>query len=132
MITELQQLLTQLDHSVRLVLRRAGVEVDGDTLKVFISNGAIKVTLPEYYKYVDSGRRKGSMPPINPIMDWIMEKKLAIPKGMDKRQFAFAIANSIANKGISPKPFIERMEELVNKMVLDFVDSRVKDTLNNF
>lgn len=131
MITELQHLLSQLDKSVKEVLRRAGVAVDNDTLKVFIHNGAVKVTLPEYYKYVDSGRRKGSMPPINPIIDWIMDNKISIPNGMDKRQFAFAIANSIANKGIRPKPFIERMEELINKMVLDFVDNKVNSSLNN-
>ena len=50
---------------------------------------------PMHYIFVDQGRQPGSkMPPIKPIKEWISRK------GLDLN--AFAVAKSIAKKGIKP------------------------------
>jgi len=50
---------------------------------------------PAHYIFVDKGRKAGSkMPPVKPIQKWITQK------GLDLN--AFAVAKSIAKKGIKP------------------------------
>ena len=50
---------------------------------------------PTHYIFVDKGRRPGAkQPPVKPIQEWIKQK------GLDLN--AFAVAKSIAKKGITP------------------------------
>lgn len=68
-------------------------------------------TMLTYGVYVDQGdgRKPGKMPPVRPLMDWIKQKKISVPRGLTTESFAFAIANKIAKKGTNPrpKPFIQ-------------------------
>ena len=79
-----------------------------------VVNGIITqpITLPLYGIYVDEGseRKKGGMPPVRAIIDWIKQKRISVPAAMTPIQFAWAIAKNIEKKGQrfkKPKPFIQ-------------------------
>lgn len=67
-----------------------------------------KLILPDYYKWVDEGRRAGKFPPINAILDWMKDKGI-VPRNKDGKRLkttknslkslAFAISRGIAKKG---------------------------------
>lgn len=70
------------------------------------------IQLPLYGIYVDNGaeRKKGGMPPVKAIIDWIKQKRINVPAAMTPVQFAWAIAKNIEKKGQrfkKPKPFIQ-------------------------
>ena len=70
------------------------------------------IQLPLYGVYVDGGyeRKKGGMPPVQAIIDWIKQKRISVPAAMTPVQFAWAIAKNIEKKGQrfkKPKPFIQ-------------------------
>ena len=78
------------------------------------NNGIITqpITLPLYGIYVDEGseRKKGGMPPVRAIIDWIKQKRINVPTAMTPQQFAWAVAKNIEKKGQrfkKPKPFIQ-------------------------
>jgi hypothetical protein len=70
-----------------------------------------------YARPVHDGRAPGSkMPPVDAIAQWVVEKKILNKNGKGKRKdvaskavraAAFAIAKSIAKKGIPAKPFLK-------------------------
>ena len=54
----------------------------------------------EYARAIESGRRPGRMPPVEPIRYWV-ENKLGLQLP-ESRGVAFAIARNIAKRGYSP------------------------------
>ena len=87
---------------IRQDLRGAGKSASGSLVQGTIGMGTITGSrviyegkAPEHYIFVDKGRRAGAkMPPIKPIQQWIKQR------GLDLN--AFAVARSIAKKGIKP------------------------------
>lgn len=77
----------------------------------------ISLILQDYWKFVEDGRKAGTLPNIGKIQEWIKVKKI-IPRPIEKKfktkdseiftptekQLTFMIANSIKEKGIQPKP----------------------------
>ena len=55
------------------------------------------IQLPLYGIYVDNGaeRKKGGMPPVSAIIDWIKQKRINVPQAMTPVQFAWAVAKNI-------------------------------------
>lgn len=97
--------------------------------------GFVKVSVPGYGKYVDEGRRPGAkMPPIEKagqgILPWVRVKKIRTPR-LTTEQLAWAIAKSIAKKGIRPKPFIQNSIDFVLNNFTDQLDQAGKEDLNN-
>jgi len=83
-------------------------------LETQVNNGIItqNIQLPLYGIYVDGGyeRKKGGMPPVKAIIDWIKQKRISVPAAMTPVQFAWAVAKNIEKKGQrfkKPKPFIQ-------------------------
>lgn len=80
----------------------AKVVVEGDEMSAVLSVG-------DYYKYVENGRRKDAkQPPIDAILQWIKVKPI-VPRENSasgriptERQLAYSIARSIREKGIPP------------------------------
>lgn len=71
----------------------------------------VKISVPGYGKFVDEGRRPGDkMPPIQPILEWIKVRRIRTPE-YTQPQLAWAIAKSIAKRGIRPTPFIQNSIE---------------------
>ena len=60
----------------------------------------------EHLLYVEGGRRAGArMPPITPIMHWVF-RHLGVDNVKEAKSIAFAIAKSIAKKGIQARPIL--------------------------
>lgn len=107
LISQYKQTLRNQDHkaSGELINTSKGlVEYDGRYIKFIIS-------APEYWKYVEYGRKPGKRPPINDILKWVKIKGLprsnyGIKKNKGKlpteKQLAFLISRSIGLKGIKP------------------------------
>jgi len=81
------------------------------------------ILMENYGWYVEKGigRGPGKRPPVKPLIDWLTQKQIRIPSGLDKKSYAFAIANKIAKEGTDPKPrpFIQPSVTLVKSQYLD-------------
>ena len=100
-----------------------------------VVNGIITqpITLPLYGIYVDEGseRKKGGMPPVRAIIDWIKQKRINVPAAMTPVQFAWAIAKNIEKKGQrfkKPKPFIQvSLDDVVQRNLTNIGEATALD-----
>jgi len=65
----------------------------------------IEVWAKHYGRWVNNGRKKGKMPPIDVIREWMDVRNIGndLTKEYQKRGLAFVIARSIKEKGIPPE-----------------------------
>tara|TARA_R100001480_G_scaffold117936_1_gene117343 strand:+ start:985 stop:1488 length:504 start_codon:yes stop_codon:yes gene_type:complete len=110
-------------HRAKFYLKRRKINTSLETLsnslgfnvKVYPS-GALEMdfTAADYFKYVEEGRRPGSMPPPSAIAKWIKDKPIKIrnAKGQyaqkteaNVNSAAYGIAMHIKTYGIEPKWF---------------------------
>ncbi len=58
----------------------------------------------DYSRWVNNGRRAGTMPPISALLDWMQERGIGsdLKKEYQRRGLAFVIGRSISRKGITP------------------------------
>lgn len=75
----------------------------------------LSISLEDYWKYLEYGRRPGKFPPPNKILEWIKVKPIA-PRPMKngklptQEQLAFLIGRKIAEKGIQGTNDLEQAE----------------------
>lgn len=69
---------------------------------------SINIIANKSLDYVDGGRRKGSMPPVENITKWVKDKGITRFDDMTDEQMGWVIAKSIKEKGIAPTRVIER------------------------
>ena len=58
-----------------------------------------------YAKIMDEGRLPGSMPPLSALFPWVRDK-IPTKSAEEAKSIAFAVAKSIAEKGIEPRHYI--------------------------
>lgn len=116
-IQPIQNIVNQFVDAVKGTLQRNGSNASGDlansikgTVKTSGKWIEISISLEDYWKYVEYGRKPGKFPPIDAIRMWIDVKPI-LPRAINgklptKQQLAFLIARKIAQKGIKPKPFL--------------------------
>ena len=106
------------------------------------SGWVISVSLAEYWKYIENGRRSGAkMPPLEVIEKWIDVKeihphpmtlksgKTVIPK---PPQLPFLIARSIGRRGIPPKPLFKKSFEAAKQQFIQVIkDAITQDIKEN-
>lgn len=88
------------------------------------------VEMPDYYYFVEQGRRPGRYPPLNVIRNWARVKK-GVPQFRDKKgrfisneSRAFLIARSIATYGFAGTPFIDNaVNSVLPKITNDLGDA---------
>lgn len=107
-----------------------------DSIFEAIRNGNtiyLTASLPDYWYYVDNGRKPGNMPPISAIMNWIDVKPINpysvgghIPT---KKSLAYLIARKIGRDGIVPKHLLfKALKSTINEYInygkynIDFSD----------
>ena len=109
------------------------------TLSYSVSTGTggwvISVSLEQYWKYIESGRRAGAkMPPLDVIEKWINVRRI-IPHSMtlksgktvipSVKQLSFLIARSIGQRGIQPRPFFKQSFEEAKREFLHIIEEAV-------
>lgn len=112
------------------------VKYDGKYISVAIS-------LEDYWKYVENGRKAGKFPPINKIKEWIRIKPV-IPytknnKLPTENQLAYLIGRKIARKGTPANPFlaptirdfdlVDKLYSVVNNMFIEQVNKDFNEEL---
>jgi len=77
---------------------------------VHVGEGSFSVDLylEDYYKYLEKERLKGSLPPVNKILEWIQVKPILPHPNEDgklptEEQLAWAIAKNMENEGAPTK-----------------------------
>ena len=132
---EIRQILSSIalnvanDYKYELALQ--GVNATGELsnveFEVFIGEGQYKIylILEDYWKFVENGRKPGSFPPVNKIMDWIKVKPI-LPRPMANgklpttKQLTFMIGYSIKENGIPARPILantlEKNSDILTKV----------------
>lgn len=132
--SQIEKLVEQLANLYRsnLVESIATGELLDFTFRINLQGNYFEVIflLPEYWQYVENGRRAGKQPPIEAIEDWIRVKPI-IPyaingKVPDTRQLAFLIARKIGREGIEGK------KPLTNAMYSDKAEDIIQEIKQAF
>ena len=106
------------------------------------SSWLISISLEEYWKYIEYGRRPGKMPPLDVIEKWINVRRI-IPHSMtlksgktvipSVKQLSFLIARSIGRRGIAPKPLFQKSFEAAKQqfiqVIKDAITQDIKESL---
>lgn len=108
------------------------------TLSYSVSTGTggwvISVSLADYWKYVEYGRRPGKMPPVSAIENWIKVKQI-LPRPITLKsgksvvptipQLSFLIARKIGRDGIQPRPLFKQSFEEAKREFLRIIEEAV-------
>ena len=115
------------------------------TISYSVSTGTggwvVSVSLADYWKYVEYGRRPGKMPPVSAIENWINVKQI-VPHSMTLKsgktviptipQLSFLIARSIGRRGIAPKPLFQKSFEAAKQQFIQVIkDAITQDIKEN-
>ena len=93
--------------------------------------------LPEYWEYLEYGRRAGKQPPIESIEEWIRVKPI-IPyaingKVPDTRQLAFLIARKIGREGtVGKKPLTNAMYSDTAENIIQEIKQAFANQVNDY
>lgn len=126
-------------------------------VKVFGTKYVATLSMDDYWKFVEEGRKPGSFPPVDKILQWTIEKGLTlnplsnrrkklirglkhkklkkavkqISKEKLRKSLAFLIGRKIATKGIEPTHFVKKVmtQELIDNLRRDIQKSARKDII---
>lgn len=110
-----------------------------NSVKYIINSNDIAIeldlSLVDYWKYVEDGRKSGKFPPINKIADWIKAKPVIPEPYNDKlpteKQLSFLISRSIAEKGIKGKKVLHNsIQDILNKGFWEELDNAVNEDIS--
>ena len=102
-----------------------------------ISNNTVIINIPSYAIFIEQGRRPLSkMPPLNVILAWVKRKRI---KGRDKKSgrfikdnvLVFLIARAIARRGIRPRPFLKKANQIIGNEVAETFALDFSDLIDN-
>lgn len=98
----------------------------------------ISVSLANYWKYVEYGRRPGKMPPLSAIENWINVKQI-IPHSITLKsgktvvptipQLSFLIARKIGRDGIQPRPLFKNSFEAAKKQFIELIKDAIEQDI---
>jgi len=109
------------------------------SVKMDNSSWIISISLEDYWKYIENGRRAGAkMPPLEAIEKWIRVKQI-IPHPMtlksgkrvlpSVKQLSFLIARKISRDGIRPRPFFKQSFEQAKAEYLSKITEAVQQDI---
>lgn len=96
----------------------------------------VQLSLEDYWKYVENGRKPGKWPPISAIEKWI-EIKPVLPRPMangqlpTNKQLAFLIARKIGLEGIAPRPLLQQSIEEVWDIMREYLEEALAKDVEN-
>jgi|WetSurMetagenome_2_1015567.scaffolds.fasta_scaffold381069_2 hypothetical protein len=98
-----------------------------DKMSNGINNPYISLKVDKHLEYIAYGRKKGKMPPIQPIRSWVASK--IEPEQSKLNNVAYAIATNIMKKGIRPK--LGKEGEIINIARQAAYDKQKEDIKNS-
>lgn len=109
------------------------------SVKMANSSWLISISLEEYWKYIEAGRRAGAkMPPLDVIEKWIKVKQI-LPRPLTLKsgksvvptipQLSFLIARKIGRDGIRPRPFFKQSFEDAKREFLSKIADAVQQDI---
>ena len=108
------------------------------SVKMDNSSWLISISLEEYWKYIEYGRRPGKMPPLDVIEKWIKVKQI-LPRPLTLKsgksvvptipQLSFLIARKIGRDGIRPRPFFKQSFEDAKREFLSKIADAVQQDI---
>lgn len=98
---------------------------------------SVKISLADYWEYVNNGRRPGKFPPPPAIRNWIEVKPVnpyPLPNGKTPsvEQLTFLISRKIANEGIEPTNFFDKAKEQTIRDFEDRINYAIEEDVSNF
>ena len=105
------------------------------SVKMDNSSWLISISLEEYWRYIEYGRRAGAkMPPLDAIEKWIKVKHI-LPRPLTLKsgksvvptipQLSFLIARKIGRDGIRPRPFFKQSFESAKREFLHIIEEAI-------
>ena len=98
---------------------------------------SVKISLEDYWYYVENGRKAGKFPPLPKIQEWIEIKPIQpYPDSNGKipsvEQLSFLIGRKIANEGTEPHPFFEpAKEDAISRFELS-IDLAIEEDIDEY
>lgn len=106
---------------------------------------SVKISLEDYWKYVENGRKAGKFPPLPKIQNWVEIKAIqpypdANGRTPSVEQLTFLIGRKIANEGTEPHPFfkpakqeaISRFEQSIDLAISEDIDTYILSQVDEY
>lgn len=98
---------------------------------------SVKISLEDYWYYVENGRKAGKFPPLPKIQEWVNIKPVeALPDRNGRipsvEQLSFLIGRKIANEGTEPQPFFEPAKEDAIARFELAIDLAIAEDVDNY
>lgn len=101
-----------------------------------VKGGGVIFYYEDYGEYVESGRKKGKMPPVQPLIQWAKEKGLEQfrdkkGKFISNEQRGWAIAMGIKKNGIKAFPFYQDAIDKAQNDLAYQLEEAIAQTIEN-
>ena len=98
---------------------------------------SVKISLADYYEYVERGRGPGKFPPPPAIRKWVEIKPVSPYPGADGRipsvdQLTFLIGRKIAREGTEPQPFLTPAKEEALREFEEAIDKAIQEDVEDY
>lgn len=106
---------------------------------------SVKISLEDYWYYVENGRKAGKFPPLPKIQNWVQIKAIQPYPDANGRipsveQLTFLIGRKIANEGTEPHPFFEpakqeaisRFEQSIDLAISEDIDTYILSQVDEY
>jgi hypothetical protein len=109
LVPMLERIGQTVTDELRVGLAAVGLPDDGSVRiqKAVVSRTVgetVEVLMPQYYIWIENGRRPGGkFPPAAAVLEWMKRKGIA--RG-EENKVLYVIRRAIAQKGIKPRPFV--------------------------
>lgn len=109
-------------------------------LTTVITDDGVTINLPDYFIFIEKGRRVGAkQPPKQVILAWMDKNNIGGGTQSNKNSIAFAIGRSIKRHGIKARNFIQNgidglftgsFSQFLDEDILNYFDAEILDLLN--
>ena len=128
-----EPLLRDLEKATKAIIAGSGIKQNSDLIKSISwveseDDSIMTLIANDYFIYADVGRRKGVMPPVEPLIKWIKKNNIAM-RGMTVNEMAFIIANAIKRNGVMGKFFSGEIMETTTDIVSEELATTMADNI---
>lgn len=100
------------------------------------SSYQVVLTLEEYWKYIEYGRKPGKFPPPDKILSWVRSKPILPSENNGQipteKQLSFLIGRKISEKGIEPRPILQNtISDLYGQFIDNLTSTFADDVSEN-